>query len=951
MLHAFPADRRSHAVALFSAIAALAAGIGPSLGGLLVSASDWRLVFLVNVPVGIAAYFLSRKHLVESRAPGRRRLPDLPGSLIFAIAVSALVFGVIKGSEDWGFGDPRVLGSFAGAGVLGALFVWRTSSHRAPLFDLDLLRIRTFAASNAMTIVAAAGFYGYTLCNVLYLTAVWHYSALEAGLALTPGPFVAAAVAGPTSKLAVRFGHRCVLVFGSLVWAAGLFWFVTQVGLEPAFVSEWLPGMLILGVGAGATFPNLSGAAVASAPGESFGTATGLNSVARQVGAALGVALVVAIIGMPSPLEAAQAFDDAWTFCAIALIATGIGSLLVGRVGGEDDVSRTPSLSRATLKVLTIPERKPEPPVYAPRLRTPNGNPAPHLLPAESPADFLGRVPLFADLADPLRAALAERATTHRLGAGEYLFRAGDPADALYVVRAGRLEVIAPDPEQAVVRELGRGSSVGELALLSESPRSASIRAARASDVVRIGKDAFDRLLREAPALSLALNRTLAEKLAAVRTPTRGARPLAATIALVPLDAGVPMRGIAMGVTGALERHARVATLHGGEVHRPENGADPAAVYGPLVDRAEAQSDQVVLVAGDPFSDDPWSRFCLQQADRIVAISSGGAPHPRAGDLAELRGADLAGWNVEVGSGALAVWTALLDPVESHTLHERDMQAGIERLGRRLGGRSVGLVLSGGGARGFSHIGVLEELLAAGIQIDRVAGVSMGAFIGGMVALGMDADEIDARVYEEWIRRRPLSDYTLPRHSLIRGHKAEQMLHRTFGTARIEELERGFMSGTADLRTGEQVIYRHGPLYEAVGTSISIPVLVPPVVRGRRLLVDGSLVDNLPIGVMADMGEGPIIAVDLKASFEGPRRPAEEDADAPLPGIGETLTRVLFSGSSNTSDAARRHADLIIKPRNVGVGLFEWHQLDRARESGRAAAREALERAPASVFA
>ena len=136
---------------------------------------------------------------------------------------------------------------------------------------------------------------------------------------------------------------------------------------------------------------------------------------------------------------------------------------------------------------------------------------------------------------------------------------------------------------------------------------------------------------------------------------------------------------------------------------------------------------------------------------------------------------------------------------------------------------------------------------------------------------------------------------------------------------------------------------------------MAIPVLVPPVVRGRRLLVDGSLVDNLPIGVMAEMGEGPIIAVDLKASFEGgpPRRrtPGDEELERACPAIGETLTRVLFSGSSNTSDAARRHADLIVKPRNVGVGLFEWHQLDRARESGRAAAREALERAPASVFA
>ena len=952
VLDAFPAERRAHAVALFSAIAALAAGIGPSLGGLLVSASGWRLVFLVNVPVGIAAYLLARRHLVESRAPGRRRVPDLPGSVIFAVAVSALVFGVVKGSEGWGFTDPRVLGSFFAAGVLGALFVWRSSWHRAPVFELDLLRSRTFSASNAMTIVAAAGFYGYTLCNVLYLTAVWNYSALEAGLALTPGPFVAAAVAGPTSKLAARFGHRYVLVVGALIWGAGLFWFVTQVGLEPAFVSEWLPGMLILGVGAGATFPNLSGAAVASAPGESFGTATGLNSVARQVGAALGVAIVVAIIGMPSPLEAADAFDNAWTFCALALFVAGAGSLLVGRVGVEDDVTRTPSLTRAALKVLSVPERRPEPPVDAPVLRDPSGDRPLHLATPESTEDFLARVPLFADLAASLRAALADRSTTVRLRTGEQLFRAGDPGDALYIVRAGRLEVLAPD-ERSVVRELGRGASVGELALLSASERSATIRAARASDLIRVGKDDFDRLLHDAPALSLALNRALAERLGQVRAVTPGERPLATTIALVPLDAGIPMRGIAVALTAALARHGQVTRLHGGEVAAPDLDTDPVVAYGPLLDRAELVNDQIVLVAENPYGRDPWSNFCLQQADRIVAITSGGTPHLRAPDRPELRGADLVGWNVSPGSGALAQWTELVDPVESHILREDDLQEGIERLGRRLSGRSVGVVLSGGGARGFSHIGVLEELVAAGIQIDRVAGVSMGAFIGGMFAAGMDPEEIDARSYEEWIRRRPLSDYTVPRHSLIRGQRAEAMLRRTFGDTRVEELERSFVSTSADLRTGEQVVYRHGPLYEGVGTSMAIPVLVPPIVRGRRLLVDGSLVDNLPIGVMADLGEGPIIAVDLKASFEGrpsQRRADEELLDAQVPAIGETLTRVLFSGSSNTSDAARRHADLTVKPRNVGVGLFEWHQLDRARESGRAAAHEALERAPASIF-
>src|SRR4051812_36757504 len=898
VLEAFPAERRSHAVALFSAIAALAAGIGPSLGGLLVSASDWRLVFLVNVPVGIAAYFLSRRHLVESRAPGRRRVPDLLGSVLFAVGVSALVFGVVKGDE-WGWTSPRVVGSWAIAAALAMVFVVRSGRHRTPLFELDLFRGRTFAASNAMSIVAAAGFYGYTLCNVLYLTAVWHYSALEAGLAMTPGPFVAAAVAGPTSRLAERFGHRVVLVPGAALWGAGLFWFITQVGLEPQFVSEWLPGMLLLGAGAGATFPNLSGAAVASAPGEAFGTATGLNSVARQVGAALGVAIVVAIIGMPPPLEAADAFDNAWTFCALALFFAGAGCLLVGRIGVEDDVSRTPSLRKATHAVLHVPQTRVAPPVEAPVLRRPVADRPPHEAVTESTPDFLARVPLFAGLDSMLRHVVARRASVVRLKAGELLYRAGDTADALYVVRAGRVEVLTADGQTA--RELGRGAAIGELGLLTESPRAASVRAARATDLIRIRREDFQHLLREDPALSLALNRTMAERLREVHPAPSGARPSATTIALVGLDGVVPTGAVAVALAEALGRHSRVSMLHGREVAPPAPGVRPSTAYGALVDSAEAANDQVLLVAGE---NDAWTDFVLQQADRIVAISAGGTPNPAIAGRPELRGCDLVAWNVAVGSGALDEAVRVLEPAESHTMRSDDAGAGVARLARRLAGRSVGIVLSGGGARGFSHIGVLEELLAAGVVIDRVAGVSMGAYIGAMLAMGMEPDEIDARCYDEWARRRPLKDYTVPRHGLIRGYRVEAMLRRTFGDARIEELDRSYISATADLRTSDLLINRDGMLWDAVGTSMAIPVLVAPVVRGRRMLVDGSLVDNLPVEPMAEMAEGPIIAVDVKASFDGdgaPRGPGRREPRTPA--IGETLTRVLFSGSSDTPHA------------------------------------------------
>ncbi len=233
------------------------------------------------------------------------------------------------------------------------------------------------------------------------------------------------------------------------------------------------------------------------------------------------------------------------------------------------------------------------------------------------------------------------------------------------------------------------------------------------------------------------------------------------------------------------------------------------------------------------------------------------------------------------------------------------------------------------------------------MTIDRVAGVSMGAYVGALFAMGMEPDEIDARCFEEWVQRRPLSDITLPRHGLIRGMRAESMLRRTFGETAIEELPRSFICGCAELRSGRLVLARWGPVWEQVGFSVCIPVLSAPQVRGGELFVDGSLVDNLPVAAMAEMGEGPIIAVDVKATFDaaGDRRPAGEDTSRPerIPGIAETLIRVLLLASSNTSEAARRHADLVIKPKVEGVGLLEFHQIDAARAAGRAAAREALE--------
>lgn len=963
VLNAFPPERRSHGVALLSAVGAGAAGIGPSLGGLLIAADDWRLVFIVNIPIGIAAIVLARGRLVESRAPGRRRLPDLLGALTFAIAMGALVLGVVQG-QSWGWGSAQIIVSFALALILGAFFVARCRRHRAPIIDLSLLRSRTFADANAMTVVGAAGFYAYTLSNVLFLTGVWRYSVLQAGLALTPGPLVAMAIAGPTSRLVQRFGHRPILFAGGLIWGGAVLWLVERMGPHRDFLGTWLPGVVWLGVGAGTLFPNLSGAAVASAPGESFATATGLNSVARQLGAAVGVAVAVALIGTPPGLVAAvAAFHHAWTFGAVCLIAAGVGSLGVGRLA----VDRTPALAEAARAVMRAAAVGVAAPAPAPRTRrkiaaAAGDQHAPHV---QTTVDFLAAVPIFAGLEPEVLEQLAERAREVTVEAGSWLFHEGEAGDAAYVVRAGRLHVV-DEASSSILRELGRGDAVGELALLTDSPRSASVRAIRASELVAIGRAEFEALLHASPALPLALARELATQLRLTRPRVTATRPLPVTVALVALDRGVPLDDLAHGLHEAVCAHAAVELLDGGDLPAVDSQSQASAVYGPALDHSEAASELVLLAAGALEQATPWTEFCLQQADRILAFTSGQVAIERHAERAELRGCDLVAYGVRAGTGALGGIADALDPIESHLLAPATLAEDLARMGRRLCGRSVGIVLSGGGARGFAHIGVLDELLAAGVKIDRVAGVSMGAVIGALFAMGLEPATIDAICFDEWVQRRPLADYTLPRHALIRGERIRAMLRRQFGEMLIEELPRSFMCGYAELRSGRLLLARHGPLWENVGFSICLPVIGPPQVRGRDIYIDGSFVDNLPVEAVAEMHEGPIIAVDVRASFgepEGRRNgrlpgstgrgaggeePARDRAATErLPSLAETLTRVMLLGSSNTSEAARRHADLVIRPRPDGVGLFEFHQLDAALEAGRIAARQVLEDPPA----
>src|SRR5512146_510781 len=288
VVQTFTPEQRAHAIGIWGAAAAVAAGLGPPLGGALVRADSWRLVFLVNVPLGILALAGARRYLIESRAPGRRVFPDLRGALLLAAGIALLTLGIVQG-DGWGWTSAGVLGSFAGAVVAAWLFAWSSRNHMEPLLDRELLRIRTFSVATAASAVAGLGFYAYLLGNVLWLHYVWGWSLLRAGCALAPAAVVAAAVAGPLGRLADVHGHRVIAVPGAIVWASAYVWYATQVGTHPAFLSQWLPGQVLSGVGVAATLPILGSAALAAVPGGRYAAASAVTSSARQLGGVLGV--------------------------------------------------------------------------------------------------------------------------------------------------------------------------------------------------------------------------------------------------------------------------------------------------------------------------------------------------------------------------------------------------------------------------------------------------------------------------------------------------------------------------------------------------------------------------------------------------------------------------------------------------------------------------------------
>ena len=485
-------------------------------------------------------------------------------------------------------------------------------------------------------------------------------------------------------------------------------------------------------------------------------------------------------------------------------------------------------------------------------------------------------MPLLAGLPDAERDGLARRAAVREVTAGEVVVAAGDVAEELYVVVSGRLRV---EVDGQVVRHQGRGSTVGELAFLTEGVRTATVVAVRDTVLAVLDRATVTRLLADHPSVMAGVVQVLARRLVPDARPAGHARSV------------VVLRGERLRAETFeeyVEGLAReVAALVPCTLLR---GSEEPGQWGRLLDQAEA-THRVTLLAVPPAGQpDPWAAFCARQADRTVVV----------------------------------------DP--------RVLRLDRKQLARRLAGRAVGLVLSGGGARGLAHLGVVAALQDAGVVVDRWGGTSMGALVAALHAQGASTADALAVVREELVEHNPFRDFAVSRHSVLRGGRAARMLDRVFGSTLVEELPAAYFAVSCDLHAAVEVVHRTGRLADAVGASMAIPGLVRPRPWNGHLLVDGGVLNNLPVDVMVAEDEGPVVAVDVMRPFDL----AEGSRPARPPSLVETVGRSMVLGSWQKAARHRELADLVVLPDLGATGISQFGRLDELVRAGREATEAAL---------
>jgi EmrB/QacA subfamily drug resistance transporter len=328
LLAAYPPERRPSAVRALTGIGSVGLALAPIIGGLLVNVG-WRWIFLINLPVGIACYFIGRRVLSDARVDDRGSLPDLSGSILLIISIAGIALGLVKAPE-WGWASPRVIGCFVGAVVALVAFALRSARHPNPVISVDLMRIRSFMVANAASLLFTVSFSATLLSITLWSENVWNYSALQTALAIAPGTFLMPLVATSSGKLIKRTGAAFVSALGCALIAGAGIWWAVMARPEPDYVRVLLPGAIMFLVGMILALTTLISVVTKDLPATALATGSAIATTVRQIGLVIGVSMFVAALGTPHTLAQIQTgFQRGWVIAAACALAAAVISMVL----------------------------------------------------------------------------------------------------------------------------------------------------------------------------------------------------------------------------------------------------------------------------------------------------------------------------------------------------------------------------------------------------------------------------------------------------------------------------------------------------------------------------------------------------------------------------------------------------------------------------------------------
>ncbi len=555
--------------------------------------------------------------------------------------------------------------------------------------------------------------------------------------------------------------------------------------------------------------------------------------------------------------------------------------------------------------------------------------------------------------------ALRSRVAWIELRRGERLFAQGDVGDAWYIVASGRLEIVIADAEgrERTVGEASRGDSLGELSLLTEEPRAATVWAIRDTALLRIGRLDFDQVVVNQPAVMLNIVRSLGRRLAE-QTRAKPPRGFGQRFAVVGARPDVPTAEVArrladgfakLGAT-LLVNPTRLAALGVMDNAATIDDNHPAWIrFVAWLDEQDLHYDHVVLEGGP--DGQAWTQRAVRQADHVLLVATASAdPSPTPAEVAldeatRPRGARRTLILLHPDGSRRPSGTARwLDcrVIDGHQHVRMDRDGDFGRVARLLAGKAVGLALGGGGARGFAHIGVIRALTEAGVPVDMVGGTSMGSIIAGMHAMGLGHDEM-VTLNESLIRLKPFVEFTLPIIAMLRTRRIERTAKMAFGEIAIEDLWINYFCVSASLTSAQMVVHERGPVWEATRASGALPGVAVPMLLSAGLLIDGGVVNNLPGDIMRTRCRGDVIVVNVSPdedrSFALDRIPGPWEVlwswinpfrtSMSVPTVLHIIMRTATLASADRARAVERDADLYLRPPIDNFGLLDF---DRIRE-------------------